>query len=166
VSEALREADEGGTQFLPIARRTEQKIVLIRERLQSIRRAHVVVVDVCQACDLELAVRQSHALMFLGHGDDLAVGRVCDDRRAVRAGAMSREKPGQHVKGDTGSRAADEISMADDRDVDIDDRVAGIGVDFRIRYDQRSRRLRRRVPGDSAVIHLGRDHVPTDDMPP
>src|SRR5262249_1278676 len=58
MSEALREAGERGAQLLSVAGRAKQEIVLVRLRVHSVSFAHVVVGNILQSRDLQLAIRQ------------------------------------------------------------------------------------------------------------
>jgi hypothetical protein len=136
MSEALREAGERGAQLPSVARRAKQEIVLIRLRLLPISFAHVVIDDILQTRDFHAAGYDLHTLFLLGSRDDRAVCGVCNDGRAVWAASVGRQELRQDIERDIGTRAPDEITIANDGHPDKKDRISGIGIDRRFCDDQ------------------------------
>src|ERR1700730_564783 len=98
--------------------------------------------------------------------NDLAIDRIRNDRRAVRAGAMTREKVRQNIQGDVGGRAADEFAVAYYRESNGNDGITRIRIDRRLRDDKRSGFSGGRVPWQVSYIQRRRGLVCTDNVGP
>src|SRR5262245_13946587 len=108
----------------------------------------------------------AYALLLLGRCNDLAIGWISNDRRAVRARAMGCEKPRQDIERNTSPHAADEVAVVKDRESHVNNWVAGIRVDFGVCHGQNPRCLCGRIARDSAIIDRGRNRIFADDMAP
>src|SRR5262249_15908325 len=99
--------------LLSISRGGKNEIVLISLRLMSICLACVVISYILQTRNLQFAIRRSNGLLLFRCRYDPAIGWICDNRCAVRASPVSREKSGQHVKRDVDRCAPYERAVAD-----------------------------------------------------
>lgn len=88
--------------------------------------AHIRIVDIGQSCDLKLSILDPNALLLVREGDYLAVVAVGDEGGAVRAGPVLVEKAGQHVHGDVGRCAANEIDTMNYRKNRMGKPVSGL----------------------------------------
>src|SRR5947209_3588412 len=77
--------------------------------------ATVGIVDIGQSCDLELLILDAHALLLVREGDDLSVIAVGDEGGGARAGPVLVKKTRQHVHGDVGRGAAEEVDTMEER---------------------------------------------------
>ena len=77
--------------------------------------AHFRIVDIGQSCDLELLILNAYALLLVWEGDDLAVVAVGDQHGGARAGPVLVKETRQHVHGDVGRGAAEEIDTVEER---------------------------------------------------
>ena len=141
LPEALRDPRERRAQLRSGQGRTEKKIVLVRLTVQSVSLAHVIVSNVVQPGDFQSTIHRPNALLPFGIGNDRPIGRVRDDRRAVRAGAMTQQKTRQDIQGDIGAGAADEFTVAHDRKSHGNDGISRVRVDRRLRDHERARIL-------------------------
>jgi len=90
----------------------KNKVVLIGLNAVPVRLAHVLIRNCIQPRKLLFAIFRTNAFLHVGESDYLSVAGIRNDRHAVRAGPVTRQKARQDIHGDIRAGAADELAIA------------------------------------------------------